>query len=478
MTNNLNKSLMSIVLTALSIGSGAAAPLYAGDESLNKPKTLSENYDNQHDKGAKDASVILLSDVNAAMGVAGVIGGEYVAETTRELQFDALRLGPWFAHIGIHEEGLFDPSPNQFNNELQYIALGSETAAGRISAFWDHTCNNPGRKLPENEKSGIHWNELGVGYASTAMRIGHKNDGIKFNSGSEWLNKINWEASFSKIWMRTENDYEWMFKLGARNDVYRLGNHILYARLSFDSIYDNRGVNFKSIFEIGDRIHFNKAAYLTSFISYQHFHDWYSQGIGDWYRLGPGEDFFLAGLSLEIGLDQVKSDNDSTQEKQKISWNPRFSITGGYTNIIDNDHYGHSSDLAFDLELFKLYPDKTIFLNTYAGILILPDNLIPNTVKYGIGPSLTVKLNSWDLRILHSYTFLYGIEHTGVIRKYNLLGLELKNNNDSFWNARAGVGVYPSTTNFDYRGNLHGTLGYTFSMERLIPYLDFSGRYL
>lgn len=40
MNNNLNNVLMSIVFAALSIGSGVAAPLYAGDESLNKPKNF------------------------------------------------------------------------------------------------------------------------------------------------------------------------------------------------------------------------------------------------------------------------------------------------------------------------------------------------------------------------------------------------------------------------------------------------------
>ena len=103
-----------MVLAVLSLGSGGAAVLYAGDEPLNKPEILSEHDANRYDKGAKDASVILLSDVNAAMEVAGVSGGEYAAKTVRELQFDALRFRDWFAHFGIREESLFDaPYPQK-----------------------------------------------------------------------------------------------------------------------------------------------------------------------------------------------------------------------------------------------------------------------------------------------------------------------------------------------------------------------------
>jgi len=478
MKKNLKKLLISIVLVLFALGSGGAAPPDAEHKPLNMRGNLSKDDENRQNKDENDAFIVLLSDINAAMEIAGVRGGEYSAKIARELQFDALRLGAWFAHFGIREESFFDPSPSQFNNQLQYIALGYELANARISAFWDHTCINPSRKVPEGKRSGIHWNELGIGYKTTGMMVGHKNDGIKFNSASEWLNKINWQASASKIWMRTENDYEWMVKVAGRDDVYRANNHVFYIHFSLNSIYDNRGVNFNPCLEIGDRIKINESVYVIPFMSYAHFHDWYSEGYGDWYSIGPGEDFFSLGVSLEIGLDRVNSKQNSTQAKQKISWSPKLSITGSYTSIIDNDDYGHSSDLTFDLELLKLSADKTLYLNTYAGILTLPDDLNPYIVQYSIGPSVEIDLNNWALKILHSYACLYGIEHPGVIRDYNLFGLELNNNHVSPWSLSAGTGVYASKTNFDYRGNLHGNLGYNFFLKGIYPYLKCSGNYL
>jgi hypothetical protein len=319
---------------------------------------------------------------------------------------------------------------------------------------------------------------LGIGYENTALRIGHKNDGIKFDSGSEWLNNIHWRASFSKVWMRTENDYEWIGKLAIRDDIYRAGRQVFYFQLGLDSIYDNRGLRFNPGFEVGDRINFNDSSYLTAFISYKSFHDWYSFGYGDFYRLGPGEDFLSAGLSLEVGLDRMKSDHGSEHKNSKRSWSPKLSIEGGYTSIVDNENYGHSSDLAFDLELFRLDRNKTLKLNTYAGILTLPDDLNPYSVKYGIGPFVEADLKGWTVKALYSYTTLYGLEQSGVIRKYHLLGAEAGIPNSSPWKAGIGGGVYPSTTNFDYQGNLHGILGYRWNLKGISPYIELSGIHL
>jgi hypothetical protein len=302
------------------------------------------------------------------------------------------------------------------------------------------------------------------------MMLGHKDNGIKFNSGSEWLNSINWKTSLSKIWMTTENDYEWMFKLAIRDDIFRISNQVTYMKLGLNSMYDDRGINSDTCLEMGDRIHLNENIYLILFVSHKHFHDWYS--------LGEEEDFFSAGLGLEIGLGHENPNNFSNLEKTKFSWTPELHITGDYTDILDNADYGHSSDVTVDLALLKLDKDKKLSLNTYAGILTLPHDLNPFTVMYKIGPSLEIFLDNLYLRLFHSYSCLYNVEEEGVLRNYNLLGLQLGNNNVSYWNGNIKIGVYPSTINFDYWGDLQGTLGYNFSREGVIPYISCSGAYL
>ena len=466
----LKNLLASIGLVALSFGFGYPAHSDTRYKSANKTEALSEFHKTRQNESKGDASVRLLTDVNAAIEAAGVSGGDYRARITRKVQFDALRIKDWFLHLGFREESLLDPSPSQLDHELEYLGIGYKTAHGRIKLFWDHTCHNPSRKLPKRKRNDIHWNELGIGYETTGMMLGHKNDGIKFNSGSEWFNNINWRASLSKIWMRTENDYEWISKLGIRDDVFRMGNQVFYIQLSLNSIYDDRGINLNPCLEIGDRIRLKENISLSPFVSYKHFHDWYG--------LGEGEDFFSAGLRLEMGLGHENANNFSNLEKPKISWTPKFHINGGYTHFVDNDDYGYSSDFAIDLDILELDQDKTLSLNTYAGILTLPHDLNPHIVMYKIGPSLEIDLDNFDLRIFHSYSCLYGLEDTGVIRNYNLLVLELENNNASHWNWNVKIGVYPSTKNFNYWGDLRGSLGYDFYKKGITPYINFSGHYL
>ena len=466
----LIKLSASIGLAILSLGFGCPAHPDTRHQSAGKTGALSEFFKSRHNESKRDPSVKFLTDVNIAIEAAGISGGDYSASITREVQFDALRIRDWFLHFGYQEESLFDPSPSQLDHELEYVGVGYETARGRIKLFWDHTCHNPSRKLPKRKRNDIHWNEVGIGYETTGMMLGHKNDGIEFDSGSEWLNNINWRASLSKIWQRTENEYEWMFKLDIRDDVFRMGNQVFYIQLSLNSIYDDRGINLNPFLEIGDRIRLSENIYLTAFVSYEHFHDWYS--------LEEGEDFFSAGLGLEMGLGHENHNSFSNLEKPKISWAPEFHVIGGYANVIDNDDYGYSSDVAIDLDILKLDQDKTVSLNTYAGILTLPHDLNPYLVKYDIGPSLEIELDYFDLRIFHSYSCLYGLKDTGVIRNYNLLALELKNNNASHWNWNVQIGVYPSTKNFNYWGDSRGSLGLNFHMKRITPYINFSGDYL
>jgi hypothetical protein len=470
----LRKLLASIGLAALSFGLCCPAHADTRYTSANKTGVLPEIYLSGQNRGKGDFSVNPLTDVNIAIEAAGVSGGDYSASITREVQFDALRIMNWFLHFGYRELSLLDPSPSQIDHELEYLGIGYETAHGRIKLFWDHTCNNPSRKLPQEKRNDIHWNELGIGYETTGMRLGHKNDGIEFDSGFGWLNNINWRASLSKIWQRSENEYEWILKFGLRNDVFKWFNQVFYIQLEVDSTYDERGIRLNPFVEIGDRIRLNENISLIPFVSYGHFHDWYS--------LGEGEDFFLAGLGLEMGLGHEKPDNFSNPDKLRMSWTPRIHINGGYASIVSHEDYGYSSDVNFDLDILRLGQNKTFSLNSCVGILTLPDDLNPYLVVYEIGPSLEIDLDIFDMRIFHSYSSLYGLTDTGVIRDYHLLGSELKNNYPFHWNLNwnwnVQIGGYPSTKDFDFWSDLRGSLGLNFRIKKITPYIHCSGHYL
>ena len=460
----------SVVFAELALGLCFVTHAGTEYESWNKPEKLSASHGSKQNEGKRDPFLWFLTDVNAAIGAAVVSGGDYEARTTREVQFDALRIGRWFGHFGVRETSLFDPSPSQLDHELEYAAIGYETDSGRIRLFWDHTCHNPARKLPEPDTNGIHWNELGIGYETTRMRLGHKNDGVSLEFGSEWLNRLSWRASLSRIWMRTENDYEWMLKFAIRDDVFRMGRQVFFIRLDLDTVYDDRGVRLNPRLEIGDRIRLNGNMSLIPFVSYQHFHDWY--------RVGESEDFLSLGLSLEMSLGYENSRSISNLGKHKPSWSPGFHIDGGYAKIVDNEDYGNSSDFALDVDVLKLDQNKTLSLNTYAGILTLPDDLNPYVILYTVGPSFRIDMQGFALRILHSYSSLYGLENSGGIRDYHLVALELRNTNASHWNWNVKSGIYPSTKNFDFWGDLQGGLSFYLFPRRITPYVSASGHYL
>jgi len=470
MNTYLKELLTSICLATLVLGFCSPAYPDTQYESVNKQRVSSKSNKSRQNESKRNNSFQLLADLSAAIEAAGVSGGDYSAIITRKLQFDALKMRDWSLQFGIREQSMLDPSPSQLDHELEYVGIGYNMVDGRLKLLWDHTCHNPSRKLPKEKRNDIHWNELGIGYETPGMMLGHKNHGVTFNSGSEWLHNTNWRASLSKIWMRTENEYEWMFKLGIRDDVFRTGNQVFYIRVSLSSIYDDRGITIDPCLEIGDRIRLNENIYVIPFVSYTHFHDWYS--------LDRREDFFFTGLCLEMGLGQESFPGFSNSEKVKVSWAPKFHINGGYATIIDNEDYGHSSDFVVDVELLKVDQDKTLSVNTYAGILTLPHDLNPYAAIYKIGPCLEMGLDNCDVMIFHSYSWLYGLENTGVVRNYNLLGLELKNTTTSHWNWDVKIGVYPSTQDFDYWGDLYGSLGYDFYKEGLSPYIHCSGHYL
>lgn len=117
-------------------------------------------------------------------------------------------------------------------------------------------------------------------------------------------------------------------------------------------------------------------------------------------------------------------------------------------------------------------------LNTYVGILTIPDDLNPYIIQYQVGPSLQLALDNSELRIFYSYSCLYGVDYTGLMRSYNLVGLELKNRCTSHWNWNVTIGGYPSTKDFDYWGDLQGRVDYLFRKEGITPYMDCSVRYL
>jgi len=462
--------LKSVFLILFWIGCCSASEQGYEFSSINEPKDIQidsktrKNIENNHEW------LKFLTDINVAFEIAAVHGGDYVAKTEREVQFDALKIGNLHFHFGLREDILFNRSPGQIDHVINYIKTGYEILNGRIAVFWDHTCHNPSRKLEEKKRNDIHWNELGIGYETNGMMLGHKSDSITFNADSKWLNSIQWKASISKIWMRTENDYEWMLEVGTRDDLFRIDRHVLYTQTDLDLIYDHRGINFNSNIEVGDRFHLDEYTYLIGFFAYEHFNDWFD--------LDYEEDIFSAGLSFEMSLGGKSYWDNFNIKERYITWNPGFSVAGGYANILDNDRYGHSSDFIIDLKLLNLTSNISLGLNTDVGIITIPDDLNPYWSKYQIGPLLRIDLNRYVLDIRYSYSSLYGVEGEKSIRDYQRLALEIKESMWANWDINAGFAAYTSTSGFDYNGEIFGDLTFKLNPEGTSPYVNYSFKYL
>ncbi len=438
---------------------------------ITQTKNHQERLRNGKHAEKNDKWLELLTDISVSLEGAGVYKGNYQAKTRREVQFDALKIKDLHIHFGLREDILFNSSPEQIDHIINYIQAGYEIFNGRIIALWDHTCHNPSRELEEKETNDIHWNELGIGFETNGMMLGHKDDGINFNASSKWLNSIHWKATLSKIWMRTENDYEWILKFGARDDIFRIGTHVFYTQTDLELIYDYRGVNFNSNLKVGDRFHLNEYACLILFLGYEHF--------DDWYYLDHKENIFSGGLSLEMGLGGKGDWIHPPIKKQDVSWAPDCSITGGYSNILGNERYGHGSDFTLALDLLKPRPDTLLGLNTYVGILTLPDDLNPQWIKYEIGPSLRIDLNEYYLDLVYSYSSLFGVETDRSMRDYHKLGIEITEDMWAHWDIKAGLAAYPLTSGFDYDGEVFSDLtfklnpkGTTFYIDCLLKYLQ------
>lgn len=462
----------NIIVTLFVFLFGTLQPIHANTEQApsHQAKTSESHLFTKSSAEKKEhPSIEVLPEVNAALEVAGVSGSSYRARSSRELYFDAFRMRNVIFHFSLREKILFTSSPNQLDHEFTYAGLTYRATHGYISLFWDHTCHNPSRKLPETEKNGIHWNELGVAYETTGMKIGHKNDGVTFTPGSEQLNRINWSISLSKIWMRTENTYEWMGKFQVRYDVFRHERHIFFMQGSLDSIHDERGLTHTYSVEIGDRFCWYNNDCLIPFISYKKYHDWYG--------MGRGENFLLAGLRLEMNLGK-DSYSSVGVEDVKWSWNPDIHVTGGYANTLGDSTFGHSSDFSLILDILQWSPHSKFSIYTFAGILTLPDDLNPYMVKYEIGPSIDIDFHNYSVTFFHSYACLYGVERSDVIKYFHLLGMAAENRKTFPWNWRVRLGGYPASKNFNYWGDGEGSLRYNFLVGRISPYIHFSGHLL
>lgn len=428
--------------------------------------------------GAEQKTFDFLPDVAAMVEVGGYVHNtpDYDLRVRRAIHFDLLRSNNWFVCFQFNERDIFGDGPRQYDHKLEYIGFGKELSGrGRLKLFCDHTCNNPPRKYGLDERfNQIHWTEIGIGFETSGMRLGHRSEG-----------QTNYMVSLSRIRRPTNCDYEWAFRLSLRRDAKAVRDHLFYAQFDLKSIYDGRGLTFSPKLEVGNRIQPSKFGNvsLIQFLSYEYQPD--ALGVDE------SEGFSMAGMRLEMALAQ---DGVEKLRTERISFIPKLRIEGGYSYIHDNK-YVQSSDVRICTDCFE-WAGKTISANTYVGMLTRSKFGNPYQVKYEIGPSLRFEMDRKELWLNLAYASIYDVDTEESKRSYGRLDIELGNDKDSPLSWRIAPGLYLYTHHFDYWGDLAGSVRWdilsrfigTKSSEqskrpilegrKAIPYLGIDAHYL
>jgi hypothetical protein len=280
-------------------------------------------------------------------------------------------------------EDIFTQRPVQINHEFDYLRLGYAASWGSVFLFWHHRCNNSIGPTPRNK---LHWNDMGVGFAS--------HTGFE----EERPGNISWKISLSKMFMLSKNEYKWKGDLFFR---INLGERpwAPFFSMRLDWIYDDRGIVFSPIAELGYQVFLQNGFFLSAFLRWEYLRD------GATYK---GRSTSFATIGIQIGREILSQDEGKEEWRQGLKVDgadlAAIRVSGGYAHVISKD-YGYIGEARLELSPpLRWLGNHRVDLSLFTGITTPQNNMFPNSIKTMIRPSYCWEMGDLEMQVRYGYS--------------------------------------------------------------------------
>ncbi len=409
---------------------------------------------------------------------------DYKSRIQRLIQMDILRYRDISLGLEFNEAtilggpGYSSDEPYNLRYRLKYLNLRCDGKERSYSLFYKHTCVNGIERLGAERG----WDVVGLELETKNMRLGYKNDGIKFDPQKEFefLSRFGYAVFFAKTVVERDPEAEAIGEFSLRWDILRYRNYIPYLELGLQSIWGSE-LRWDYNLELGTRINYTRA-FLAPFLRYSYQHD-----VDRWE--GMSEHFFMAGLRLEA---LNKGYRDLTSEK-KDSFFPQMHMEGYYANLVGAEDFEWNGNISLNIDFFC---GETLrgFLNTNVDILSPDRAYRPRFVTYRLEPGIGIDTEEKSLEFIYRHTSRYDVnasdgftEHNGLIGlRRGTIGMRTGYKNEGIdftsperfeflkkidWKVFGGRYIYTSDYDYDWNTELGARWDILRHIKK-IPYLE------
>ena len=325
----------------------------------------------------------------------------------RSVEIDWLRRGNLVLSFHWADRTPLEAGPRALENSFEYLGVGYDTPYGRLKGFFRHTCSQAVAQAFGNQ---MRWSEFGIGFVTEGARLGHFNDGISGDGSRAWLLLPSFDVSVASIGMTSNTEYSFRARGKVREDLYRIGPHVLYAQAGVDS-FSGSGSPWGASLELGDRMLLFSKLDLTLFCSFERIP--HPNGVGT-----DAANVVLVGTRLTTRFPESFA-ADSTTEL------PDMHVTGSYGTALNDE--GSDGDVGLALGVARL--GNVSLWGNGAIALQTGGDLVPRYVLYDVGPSLRFEEEQYYVSLDYHYVTRHDTNQAEVdYRRYHSVGFGVSTN--------------------------------------------------
>jgi len=338
----------------------------------------------------------------------------YNALLRRAVELDLFRHGNFVVTFHWKDQTALDGGPRHLSNGFEYLGLNWDTPIGRWTGFCRHTCNHT-VGTPVGDQ--LRWTELGVGFTTHGMRLGHEDRGLPEAEGPglEWLLRPQCDLSLATVTATANNEYDFRARGRVRQDFLRMEKHIGYVQAAVD-LFRGSGDPYGYSVEIGDRVRWFRKVDLWLFLGYERKPDVFGADTRAAHTL-------MAGTRLTtLSTPNLMPDALSL---------PELAFAGTYGSTFDDSGSGGDTQLAVNLRRSH----RTLIRMDGSIRLLTGGDLTPKCVVYEVGPTI----RNEGTRVSMDLTYHYVSRHDANrdeedYRSYHLVRVgTMTNGMDTRW---------------------------------------------